>query len=206
MSLEFSGVQWLKFEKRCPLVIHERSPRPFSMGNPDVLGITDNRYMLEIEIKRSVSDFRANAKKRHIQLRTDPNEDVRRKCLENGARQFWFLVPTKIAEQIEAEVPDWAGLLVHDLNFTGLGKIRCIKKAPINNLSKKLSLLNCAKLLRNIGNQIYSLMESRRNMISGGYHIDPHAMDDYYSKKLERHSDGLSYEWVRNYDYSNFQI
>lgn len=204
MSLEFYGVQWLKFEKRCPLVIHERSPRPFNMGNPDVLGVTDNRYLLEIEIKRTVSDFRANAKKSHIQRRTDPDENVRNKCLENAAKQFWFLVPTKIAEKIQAEVPEWAGLLVHDPNLSGWGKIQCIKKAPMNNLSKKLSLLNCAKLLRNVGNQIYSLMESRHNMIAGGYQIDPHAMDNYYSQKLE--FTGQRHEWVPNPDYLNFQI
>lgn len=204
MSLEFSGVQWLKFEKRCPLVIHERSPRPFNMGNPDVLGITDHRYLLEIEIKRSVSDFRANARKSHIQRRTDPDENVRNKCLENAAKQFWFLVPHTIAEKVRPEVPEWAGLLVHDPNRSGWRKIQCLKQAPTNNLSKKLSLLNCARLLCNVGNQIYSLMEGRQNMIQSGWNYDMHALDEYYSTRYE--SDGADYRLVPNPDYLNFQI
>ena len=194
----------MKFEKRCPLVIHERSPRERHTGQPDVLGITNDRYMLEIEIKRTVSDFRANFNKEHMRNRCCDVPEIRDAYLKRGPRQFWFLVPEKIRVKIQEQVPDWAGLLIYDPNQGGWGHIQCVKKSPTNQLSEKLSLKDCARLLRNVGNQMYSLMHARHNMIAAGYHIDPHGMDEFHSQKLEWN--GERHVWVPNYDYLNFQI
>lgn len=57
MSLELAAARWLRFEKRCMAVLFERTPRAWSCGLPDALGITCSRHMIEIEIKRTLSDF-----------------------------------------------------------------------------------------------------------------------------------------------------
>lgn len=198
MSLEFEAFSWLKFEKNCPLVIMERSPREWYTGEPDVLGITNNRYMLEIEIKRTLSDFRANMKKRHIVKRCSQEEAIAKTYRCKAPRQFWFLVPPELRDKVLPEVPEWAGLLI----ATGecvRNSLIVAKKAPTNSDSEKLSLKDCAKLLRNVGNQLYSLMATRHGM-RNHYNVDPHAMDDFYSQKCGPAG------WVRNYDYLNFQI
>lgn len=199
MSLEFKAMQWLKFEKNCPLVIMERSPRAGYCGLPDVLGITKDRYMLEIEIKRSVSDFRANAKKPHIRCREEQLGELSDRYNAMAPKQFWFLVPEKLVEKVLPEVPKWAGLLTEEKRG-----LKVIQKSPQNFASQKLSLKDCSRLMRNVGNQIYALMAAKESMIHGGYHIDPHANDKFYSEKLEY--DGIKHKWVRNYDYLNFQI
>lgn len=204
MSLELNAIWWLKFDKRCPLVITERCPRAGYCGQPDVLGITDARYMLEIEIKRSVSDFRANFNKPHMRNRLCNVPEVSNKYIQKAPRQFWFFVPEKIADKVAPLVPEWSGLLVQDSANESASGVRCVKKAAVNQASEKLSLKDCARLLRNVGNTIFGLYQARANMISAGYHMDPHGMDDFYSKKLEW--DGESHVYVPNYEYLNFQI
>ena len=200
MSLEYQGAMWLKWEKKCPLVLFEKTPR-YGHGQPDILGINDRRFIFEIEIKRSVSDFRANAKKNHILNRESSPELASR-----FPRQFWFLVPQAMVEKIRDEVPQWAGLLTVTEEVTDCGwgtprRVESVKPAPTNQASEKLSVMECARLFKNVGNQIFSLMSShyyaRNNHSFSG---DPHAMDSFYS----HHWNGSTFG--NNPDYSNYQI
>lgn len=70
-NLELLAMRWLRWEKRCIIVLTERSPRAQSCGEPDVLGITKDRYMYEIEVKRTISDFRADSDKPSRKFRDD---------------------------------------------------------------------------------------------------------------------------------------
>lgn len=150
VDLEFYGARWLWNDKQCPIVINERSPRSWSCGEPDVLGVTKNRYLLEIEVKRSLSDFRANAEKRCIR-----NREM---YLEKQAKNFWFLVPKELVEKVRPILPEWAGLLM-----MGEYAVQSVVPAPSNSKSKRLSPLECAKLVRLQTNQLmatqHKLME-----------------------------------------------
>lgn len=204
MSLEFQGAMWLKYERKLPLVLYERTPR-YGHGQPDILGVSENRYIYEIEIKRTVSDFRANARKPHIK-----NREMFPEMLKRFPKQFWYLVPSKLVEKIQDEVPSWAGLLTLEYDPGDHGyntpiRVKSIKPAPTNNESKKLSLKECARLLRNIGNQMISLIATNNSLRSRSNEIgDPTFMDDHFSKKYA--FTGSYYEWVSNPDYINFQI
>ncbi len=78
MTLEYHALAWLRFEKRCPIVMLERGISYIS--RPDALGITTARYMVEIEIKRSLADFTKNNDKRIVRLREN--------CLNLWPRYF----------------------------------------------------------------------------------------------------------------------
>lgn len=152
MSLEFMALSWLRFEKKCPAAMYERCPR-YYLGQPDVLGITANKYLLEIEIKRSVSDFRANAKKPHIALRDAPNAtDVDR---ARWPKQFWYLVPHELVDRIAPEVPEWAGLL-RGPTSKECRQIYSVIKAPANKSSLPLNDEEMSRLYHNMANHIYS--------------------------------------------------
>lgn len=193
-DLEYRAARWLKFEKRCTLVMCERSPRTWWAGEPDVIGINPSRFLFEIEVKRTMADFRANQKKRHMQNRFSLEMEIAKQYSRKAPKHFWFLVPEKLADKALAEVPDFAGLMIPKGGY----ELTVVKKSPANNDSEKLSLLECGKLLQCAGNQIISMMAKVKGM-TGHFTIDPHAMDDFYTYTVPKYSN-------QPCQYLNFQI
>ena len=201
MNLKHYAAHWLKWEKNCPLVMFERSPRTWHAGQPDVIGITKSRHMLEIEIKISMSDFRANARKRHIEMRNNPDPVIAEKYLRMAPKQFWFMVPRKMLDSALREVPDYAGLMTP--NDCG-NKIEIIKPSPSNAKSERLSLKECSMLMRNAGNQIMSMMmEGQWRKTNGITAMDCTEMDDYFSEVGSWMPEKLKTE---RESYLNFQV
>ncbi len=129
----------------CHYVLEQRSPRLFR-GVPDVIGITKSRFLIEVEIKRSVADFRNDAKKPHIARRglgvDGWGSDY---TLKNTPKYFYYMMPRKIVDKVILEVPEWAGVLVEqENNVTAM----VLKKAPSNNLSERLSIEECIRAVR----------------------------------------------------------
>lgn len=201
MTLEYAAARFLKWEKNCSLVLWERSPRAFHCGEPDVLGITNSRYMMEIEIKRSASDFRQNARKRHLVNRFGEHEHIRQLYNCKAPSQFWFLMPRKLALQLEPEIPDWAGLMMPKEDYPFI--LSVIKPARRNEAAEKLTVKECSRLLRLAGNQILALMESRNYLLENGRCNlnDSTSQDDFFAKCPSWYS-GIE----REREYLNFQI
>jgi hypothetical protein len=151
MNLELMAMVWLRTEKRCAIVTRERSFR-YMAGQPDVIGITKARFVIEIEIKRSVADFRADAKKHHRQNRGF--------YLDSQPNQFYYLMPKLIADKVESEVPIWAGLMFVDEQGYGC-QVRNV--APVNKLSRKVSLKECVRAVEHQTNFILSLERQNDN-------------------------------------------
>jgi len=154
MSLEHHGLLFLRRDKNCPVALFERTPR-YSAGKPDILGVTAAGYLYEIEVKRSLSDFKANGSKRHIMNRDyweASQNPVEREHLKIYPKFYWFLVPPILAPKIMESIPQWAGLLVPN-NYN----LSEVVTAPVNPYSKKLSVKQCLKLGNLMANQIWSL-------------------------------------------------
>lgn len=64
----------------------------------DILSVTKNYFLREIEIKVSVSDFKADFNKKHNH--------------EGNIKQFYYAVPYYILDKIKDLVPEQAGILV----------------------------------------------------------------------------------------------
>lgn len=156
-AMELSGMLYLRLIRRCPLVLLERGP---CAGRPDVIGITDRRYCIEIEIKRTMSDFRANGYKSHVLYRE--------LWIERWPKQFFFMVPAEISKKVEAELPEWAGLLT----FNGHGIPVVSKDSPNNLKSKRVTMKGAVALARMASNQIMSLAKQLNNerARNGGKH------------------------------------
>jgi hypothetical protein len=187
MRLEYLAARWLKWEKQCQLVMYERSP-----GQPDVIGVNKNRFLLEVEVKRSMSDFRANQKKLHFLNRFSSNVELSDLYTRKAPKQFWFMVPENLVSKIEKELPEFAGLMTADSRTAVV-----VKPSPTNHLSEKLTIKECVKLMNCAGNQMISLMHSVDSIRERWMCSDPHFMDDFYYNDLPRHG-GPSYQ--------NFQI
>lgn len=190
MNLEFAAATFLKLEKRCRLILWERTPRTHH-GQPDVLGVTASGYLMEIEIKRSLSDFRANTSKHHMQCRVCDHEDTRNIYTAKAPSFFWFLVPITLVEKVRDEIPEWAGLLCPD-ERNGL---RSVMAAPRNKASQQLTLKECARLMNCAGNQIVALMRENCHRRCYGP-PDCNVLDEVYSQPI----------FDKPSDYVNFQI
>lgn len=135
MSLEYAAMWWLWVEQNCHFIVEERCPR-YAMGEPDVLGVTKGRYLTEIEIKRSASDFYADSKKNH-RINQITNTQLR-------PRQFYYLMPPELAEKLNDKIPEHAGLSTLDER----GYLKVLKRAPVNKDAPKLSSKECIKMAR----------------------------------------------------------
>jgi len=165
-------MHWLKWEKHCPVVLFERHPR-YGIGRPDVLGITARRYLIEIEIKESLSDFRANKLKPYIANRDNP---LLTKELARFPKFFWYLVPAGLVDKILPEVPVWAGLLRGPTEMECKGHIYAVKQAPANTASEKLSAKESVSFARLIGNQLYDTymrLHNRSEMLMNDINFTP---------------------------------
>ena len=157
MNLELMAMRWLWLERKCHYIVEQRSPR-YRLGSPDVLGVTKDRYLVEIEIKRSVSDFRADFRKRH-RINRDSN-------IADFPKQFYYLTPKELAEKLLPKIPEWAGLMCGDESGYSC---TVMKVAPVNRLSQKLSIRECVKMCRCMANHmmttLYKLDTERRRFI-----------------------------------------
>jgi hypothetical protein len=160
LNLEMSAMRWLWLEKNCHIVLEERSPK-YNMGEPDVIGVTAGRYLIEIEIKRSASDFYADFNKRH--------RANREMYIKQQPRQFYYLMPKDLAEKLIDKIPDWAGLMMspHDSH------IEVLKVSPVNHQSTKLDSKQCVKLARCMTNHmmgyVLRLNSNQAQFINAGY-------------------------------------
>jgi hypothetical protein len=136
MSIEFAAMRWLAFDKKCHYVLEQRCPR-YGLGSPDVIGVTRGRKITEIEIKRTFSDFKADAQKHHRKIQSDHPT--------LAPYQLYYLVPNKLAEKVLEIIPSTCGLMCIDKNEVS---IKILKDAPINKLSAKLDLEECIRLCR----------------------------------------------------------
>lgn len=146
-TLEAAALSWLRYERRCFLVCLGRNPHK-ELCIPDVLGLGPDRKLIEIEIKRTMADFRQNGNKRGLKWRT------------YWPKQFYFLVPPKIAERVKCELKaglfdetyERAGLLTLHTGlenaYTGLPYLEALIPAPVNKAAVKLSVHAVGRMIR----------------------------------------------------------
>jgi hypothetical protein len=107
-----------------------------------------SRYLIEIEIKRSISDFKADALK--------PSRRCRDLYPKKFPKQFYYLVLPEMVEKIEPLLPAWAGLMRGPTD-QDTQCVHVVKTAPTNHESQRLSTKECAKLVYKMANQIVSM-------------------------------------------------
>lgn len=141
MNLEAIALQWLRYDRRCMLVSLERSPWGSAHWyRPDVVGVTFKRRVIEVEVKRSVADFRANAQKRGLKFEL------------NFPEQRYFMVEPSIASACLTMLPMRCGLLVPDLmtkdRFIGLPQVKVLVHASRHQAPSVLTVLQLARMVQ----------------------------------------------------------
>lgn len=152
-----AAVQWLRYQSQCSIVAIERG---ISVGGtPDVIGLTPKRYVTEIEIKRTVADFKRNAKKlagfqrgRSVFFGTGW-ERAR-------PRLFYFLVPPEILEKVRPLLEPEQGLMVlgNTSRYQGVPDIRVVRNATPSARAKRLTVAQCVQMAKHQTGTLSSLL------------------------------------------------
>ena len=103
----------------------------------DILSVTKNNFLREVEIKVSVSDFKADFKKKHNH--------------EGNIKQFYYAVPYYILDKIKDLVPEQAGILVAEYNAELLSEhwqLKRYKKAIDNKSATPIDEEKLNKIFR----------------------------------------------------------
>lgn len=111
----------LRYERQCCVFAFERG---LGIGNPDVFGVLPDRYLIEFEIKVSVSDFRRDAKK--YKWECAPS------IWNKRPRLFYYAVPPEIVDKVIPLLPKGAGLVTFG-GYDPLSKLPAVvfKKKPV---------------------------------------------------------------------------
>lgn len=150
-ELEEAAVRWLLLDRKCVAAYTERHPTGY--WKPDAIGVLSSRRIIEIEIKRTVSDFRQDRLKINV-MQWRAGADWR-------PYQFYYMLPIEIISVLP-EVPEFAGVI----QVRGRYQIEVIKRAPVNNKANKIKLKSVAKAIRQQSLQVMSLMGDACNMRS----------------------------------------
>ena len=116
----------------------------FNIHECDLFIIKPSGYVVEVEIKRSISDLKADFKKKH------KHEDER-------IKELFFAVPDELYEKCKDLIPEDAGILVF-YEFENKCYVR-LKRAAKKTSGRKLTDMEKMKVMRLGCLRIWSLKE-----------------------------------------------
>ena len=94
---------WLRYARQCPIVSFERGGVGHFWGHPDIFAVDKRRQTYDVEIKMSLSDFKADGHKEKFQP------------YAVGAPRptfFYYACRESLGEKISPLLPPGAGLIV----------------------------------------------------------------------------------------------
>lgn len=149
---------WLRYERECPVVCMERGNG--RCGVPDVMGLTVKRRIIEIEIKRSMQDFRHNERKWMARARAR----MQGFYLTTHIQQFYFMVENEMVEKCKLELPEWAGLMSPPMpdeysktyNDVPFPVVRV--PAPMDKSATKVTLKGCVRMAKHQSGTLSSVL------------------------------------------------
>ncbi len=155
--LEACAMEWLRYGKLCHIVTRERGQR---IGRPDVLAVNAKGFLVEIEVKRTLADFKRDAAKPQ---RTNPSQSP-------NVRQFSYLVPPELVVKVQPLLPPGAGLLTlgpQTSLHTGLPEVVVVRQASPRLKVKPLTPKRIWELTRDMaGALVTAEISARKNKLA----------------------------------------
>lgn len=140
-TLLASAAEYLRYDQGCYLVTWERGPWEDFGHRPDLLGVDKSRKVTEVEIKRSLADFRNDATKRIWAYR------AKGKAVPY---KFYYLVPPELVERVFELLPEGSGLMTVTDGTSRGGNHELVVVAPAktNRQAKPLPLKMLVQMVR----------------------------------------------------------
>lgn len=137
------ALAWLRYERRCYVLATERGPWEDCPHRPDVIGVGPGRRCIEIEIKRTLSDFNHDAAKAIWTFRDKFNKGV--------PSQFYYFTPPPLADRVLPLLKPGLGLLTwrEAPGWSSLTReIFVVKPAKKNPTARKLTIHQTLNMVR----------------------------------------------------------
>jgi hypothetical protein len=152
--LKAAAASWLRYDKNLNLIAFERG---IGSGNPDVIAVDNKRFLIEVEVKISMSDFRADAKKYKWKIQDGGYRP------EAIPRLFYYLVPKDLVDKVKPELKEGHGLLTLGRRRmqNGMPEVISVVAARANKLSKRLSFPNLARMVKHQSGTLCALAASQ---------------------------------------------
>ena len=129
----------------------------------DMIVVQRSGYAEEIEIKVTLSDFRADMKNKadkHLQLQRGIGKRVWQQSYNDFVtdwsdpkpqpiRRYWFAVPEELQEKVTPELPNYAGLIVAKMHGS-YRRAEIVKQAPNLPNSRKVNDVEMQSILRSM--------------------------------------------------------
>lgn len=134
-----AGCEYLRYDHGCYLLAWERGPWESYGHRPDLLGVERGRRVIEIEIKRTLADFKNDANKKIWLMRE------RTKFNRATPFKFYYMVPPDLVEKVIDIVPAGRGLLTLGTKESRGGNAEVIVVSPAK-VNRKATLLTLKEM------------------------------------------------------------
>ena len=135
---------------------------PYGWWEMDLMRVTRAGYCEEWEIKLTISDFRADAKKTSWRGKGVRGKHERLAAGDPaGPCRFTYVVPESLIQTVRAELPTWAGLWCA-LEHGSRVRFRRVVNAPTLH-REKAPQVRIDRALRNMSARYWDLLIHRRN-------------------------------------------
>ena len=118
----------------------------------DLIVVRPSCYAEEVEIKRSLSDFKVDFKKKHGHI-------------DHRLKHLYDAMPDDVYEQCKDMIPEYAGVYVITLKY-GRPIVKCVKVAPKKEC-RKLTAEEVLKIARLGAMRIFKLKEINLKLRNG---------------------------------------
>lgn len=175
---------WLRYEMGCYMVTFERHPFAYHL-RPDVLGMNKRRLLIEVEVKISLSDMKADLEKRHRQAATMVSE-FRRQTPAVPSYLYYMVSPHLVGDALEVLPPHVGVISRHPTSLsghTGFPAIVLHRKA-VKLHDKRLSPRAVADMVRDLAGTMASLLTDMAYILRGHPELIHNGHLDYDEQRV----------------------
>ena len=156
--LKAIACSWLRYKRQCPIVFTERQLgyTHCSGGVADVMALTKDRRLIEVETKITISDFKKDAKKRKWKWQEYSSGGYWDHFLPS---QFYYFVPPNLVEKVKLLLDEDKGLLTYnddENSYTNLPELVVVKPCKVNHRNK-IPIKHMIEIVRHQSGTICSL-------------------------------------------------
>ncbi len=144
------GMTYLRYDQQAVLLTWERSP--WHEHNPDIFAVFPDRRTTEIEIKRSLADFKKD-KEKYIWNR--------RKFGQLWPHRFYYFVPPELVDKVTPLLEHGCGLLtkVGRYDVTNISKLKVVVKAKVQPTAHKLTTREIVEMAKHQSGAMVAMMK-----------------------------------------------
>ena len=159
--LKAIACSWLRYKRQCPIVFTERQLGYSGGGVADVMALSKDRRLIEVETKITLHDFKKDVSKRKWKWQEYSSGGYYDHFIPS---QFYYLVPPKLVEKVMPLLDKDKGLLSYKEDelfsehnkYTNLPELIVIKPCKVNHRNK-MPIKHMIEIVRHQSGTVCSL-------------------------------------------------